>query len=121
MLNLRNHLQGSDNHQLQSFNTTHRITNNVKLGAQVVNQKVFVQRQTAIYADFAYGLAIDSVSTLQLGLKAGGDLFNIDGTRFRTFNPQTTLFARCFRKVPAQCRGRGLLPSSQMVCRLISA
>ena len=88
LLNLRNHLQGSDNHQLQSFNTTHRITNNVKLGAQVVNQKVFVQRQTAIYADFAYGLAIDSVSTLQLGLKAGGDLFNIDGTRFRTFNPQ---------------------------------
>ena len=88
LLNLRNHLQGSDNHQLQSFNTTHRITNNVKLGAQVVNQKVFVQRQTAIYADFAYGLAIDSVSTLQLGLKAGGDLFNIDATRFRTFNPQ---------------------------------
>ena len=89
-VNLRNQWgqsSNSDNPQQQTLNTTHRLTPNIGVGLQVVNEKVFIQRQTAFFADFSYRLPLNENSNLYLGLKAGGNLFNIDASRLKTYNP----------------------------------
>ncbi|MDO4881428.1 MAG: PorP/SprF family type IX secretion system membrane protein [Capnocytophaga sp.] len=89
-VNLRNQLQpaNSDSPKLQTFNTTHLITNRIGLGASVVNDKIFLQKQTAFFADFSYSLPITEVSNLYLGLKAGGNLYSLDGSKFKPYNQE---------------------------------
>ncbi|SFN90202.1 type IX secretion system membrane protein, PorP/SprF family [Capnocytophaga haemolytica] len=89
MLNLRNQwLQSydSDAPQVQSLITTYRLTKRIGLGVSVVNNKVFIQRETAFLADFSYSIPLNETSEIYLGLKAGGNLFNLDGSRIKTYN-----------------------------------
>ncbi|WP_455004890.1 PorP/SprF family type IX secretion system membrane protein [Capnocytophaga gingivalis] len=91
LLNLRSQWMQSlnaDAPQVQTLNTTHRITNRIGLAASVVSDKVFLQRQTAFFADFSYSLPLTKSSTIYLGLKAGGNLYYLDGTRFKTYNKE---------------------------------
>ena len=88
-ISLRNQwLQSANNDspQIQTLSTTHSITDRIGLGASVVSDKIFIQRQTAFFADFSYSLPITDVSNIYLGLKGGGTLYNLDGTRFKTYN-----------------------------------
>lgn len=78
----------ADAPQVQTLNTTHRITNRIGLAGSVVSDKVFLQRQTAFFADFSYSLPLTESSTIYLGLKAGGNLYYLDGTRFKTYNKE---------------------------------
>ena len=90
-LNLRSQWMQSlnaDAPQVQTLNTTHRITNRIGLAGSVVSDKVFLQRQTAFFADFSYSLPLTASSTIYLGLKAGGNLSYLDGTRFQTYNKE---------------------------------
>ena len=90
-LNLRSQWMQSlnaDAPQVQTLNTTHRITNRIGLAGSVVSDKVFLQRQTAFFADFSYSLPLTESSTIYLGLKAGGNLYCLDGTRFKTYNKE---------------------------------
>ena len=90
-LNLRSQWMQSlnaDAPQVQTLNTTHRITNRIGLAGSVVSDKVFLQRQTAFFADFSYSLPLTESSTIYLGLKAGGNLYYLDGTRFKTYNKE---------------------------------
>lgn len=73
--------------QTQMLLTTHQIGERIGLGASLINQKVFVQRQTGIYADFSYRLPLWS-SNLHMGIKAGGDVFNIDANQLKTYNKE---------------------------------
>ena len=78
-LNLRSQWMQSlnaDAPQVQTLNTTHRITNRIGLAGSVVSDKVFLQRQTAFFADFSYSLPLTESSTIYLGLKAGGNLYD---------------------------------------------
>ncbi|MDO5608974.1 MAG: PorP/SprF family type IX secretion system membrane protein [Capnocytophaga sp.] len=86
-VDIRNQWQGDrDAPQTQTLFTTHRINDRIALGLSIVNDKVFIQKQAGIYADFAYSLPIDEHSDLLMGLKAGGDFFNLDGSRINTYN-----------------------------------
>ena len=78
----------ADAPQVQTLNTIHRITNRIGLAGSVVSDKVFLQRQTAFFADFSYSLPLTESSTIYLGLKAGGNLYYLDGTRFKTYNKE---------------------------------
>ena len=90
-LNLRSQWMQSlnaDAPQVQTLNTTHCITNRIGLAGSVVSDKVFLQRQTAFFADFSYSLPLTESSTIYLGLKAGGNLYYLDGTRFKTYSKE---------------------------------
>ena len=78
----------ADAPQVQTLNTIHRVTNCIGLAGSVVSDKVFLQRQTAFFADFSYSLPLTESSTIYLGLKAGGNLYYLDGTRFKTYNKE---------------------------------
>lgn len=64
--------------QTQSLNFSTPINDRIGIGFSVVNDKVFVLKETDIYADFSYKLPINDDTNLFLGLKAGGSMINID-------------------------------------------
>lgn len=66
--------------------TMHSPLFNEKIGAglSVLNDRIGPTRVTALYADFAYHLTIDSKSKLSLGLKAGANLFTANLAQLQT-------------------------------------
>lgn len=51
---------------------------NVGLGLSIVNDKVFVLKETHVYADFSYSIYPSESSTLAFGLKAGGSFLDVN-------------------------------------------
>jgi len=51
---------------------------NVGLGLSIVNDKVFVLKETDIYADFSYSIYPNENSTLAFGIKAGGSFLDVN-------------------------------------------
>ena len=66
-----------------AFSTARK--NNVGLGISVISDKVFIEEQTFAYVDFSYKLQIDDATKVFLGLKAGGNFYNADGTGLNTY------------------------------------
>lgn len=93
-VDIRNQWQGdTEAPQSQTLLTTHRINERVSVGFSIQNNKVFIQKQAGLYADFAYAIPINEYSKLYGGLKFGGDFFNIDGSRIRTYtSPHNTYY-----------------------------
>jgi type IX secretion system PorP/SprF family membrane protein len=59
--------------------------NNVGLGLSVVSDKVFIEQQTFAYIDFSYRVRLGRTADLFLGLKAGGNFYNADGTGLNSY------------------------------------
>jgi type IX secretion system PorP/SprF family membrane protein len=78
-LNFRTQWSGiKDSPQTQLLNISSPINERIGLGLSIVNDKVFVLKETDIYADFSYKLPMGLNTELYLGLKAGGSMINID-------------------------------------------
>lgn len=54
------------------------LKKNLGIGASLVNDKVFITKETSVVVDVSYKLQMDAVTNLYLGLKAGGAFHNID-------------------------------------------
>ena len=86
-VDIRNQWRGmTEAPQTQTFFTTHRLSDRVGVGLSLANNKVFIQKQAGIYADFSYSIPITYNSNLIGGIKFGGDFFNVDGSDLRTYN-----------------------------------
>tara|TARA_R110002051_G_scaffold13808_7_gene45670 strand:- start:16503 stop:17381 length:879 start_codon:yes stop_codon:yes gene_type:complete len=64
--------------ETQAFNLNTPLGNNVGAGISIVNDKVFVLRETHLYADFSYKLRLSETLNLFAGLKAGGTFLNVN-------------------------------------------
>ena len=70
-LNLKSQWQGIDGApETQTLVASMPLSTKVGLGVSVVNDKTFVEKQTAFYVDFSYKLLINTVDELYLGIKA---------------------------------------------------
>lgn len=69
-------LDGSPRTQSLSFGTP--VNDKIGLGLSIVNDKVFVLKETDVYIDFSYKVQVSDSTDLYLGLKAGGSFINID-------------------------------------------
>jgi type IX secretion system PorP/SprF family membrane protein len=69
-------LDGSPNTQSISFGTP--VNDKIGLGLSIVNDEVFVLKETDVYIDFSYKLKFSDSTDLYLGLKVGGSFINID-------------------------------------------
>lgn len=58
---------------------------NVGLGVSIVNDRTFIEEQTAIAVDFSYRLKINDENFLFLGIKAGATSYNANLTGLMTF------------------------------------
>ena len=58
----------------------------VGLGFTVINDKISIERQTQLFADFSYQLDFNRDTSFYLGLKGGGNLFRLlgDDAQFMT-------------------------------------
>ena len=64
--------------ETQSFFFATPLGDKVGIGASVVNDKTFIEKQTSISVDFSYKLQVSDNTNLYLGLKAGGSTYDVD-------------------------------------------
>jgi len=64
--------------ETQSFFYQTPLSDKVGLGVSVVNDQVFIENRTSFVVDFSYKVQINEGTNLFLGLKAGGNTYNID-------------------------------------------
>ncbi|WP_109436633.1 MULTISPECIES: PorP/SprF family type IX secretion system membrane protein [Aquimarina] len=76
-------VQGAPESQSLSFDTN--IGKNMGLGLSVVNDQTFIEKQTGIYIDFSYKLPLNERINLFLGLKAGGNSYDVNTNGLLTF------------------------------------
>lgn len=86
-LNMRSQWQGvNDAPRTQTFLASAPLSEKVGLGISVVNDQTFIEKQTSLYVDFSYKLVVDEETSIFLGLKAGGNLLDVNAAGLSTFN-----------------------------------
>jgi type IX secretion system PorP/SprF family membrane protein len=60
---------------------------NLGIGVSAVNDKTFIEKQTFVGVDFSYKLKMSPETDLYLGLKAGGNFYEVNTSGLGTFNP----------------------------------
>ena len=74
-----------DSPRTMAFAYSSKRKNNLGLGLSVVNDKIFVERQTFAYVDFSYRLDMDDTKIF-LGLKAGGNFYRSSSIELEDYN-----------------------------------
>ena len=62
------------------------VGNNVGLGMNVTQDKIFITNETYVDIDFSYKINLSDQAKLALGFKAGGHFLNIDSSPTNAFN-----------------------------------
>jgi len=70
--------------QTQSVAVQGSFNDKVGVGLEIVSDRVFIQKETNIFANFSYKLSFGEKKDLYLGLKAGGSFFNVDFNKLQT-------------------------------------
>ena len=61
---------------------------NVGLGISIISDKIFIENQTTITADFSYRLTLSNDAAIFLGIKAGGNSYSSDPSLLRGYNSE---------------------------------
>lgn len=70
--------------QTVSFGTP--LGKNLGMGVSLVNDRTFIEKQTFFGIDFSYKLKMNETTNLYLGLKAGGNSYNVNTAGLKTYN-----------------------------------
>lgn len=76
-----------DGPQTQSLAAQGSFNDNVGVGLEIVSDRVFIQKETNVFANFSYKLSFGEGKDLFLGLKAGGSFFSVDFNKLQTADP----------------------------------
>lgn len=83
----RSQWQGVENApEVQAFSFGTAAGKRVGLGLSVENDQTFVEQQLFVMADFSYRLPMNEELDLFLGLKAGGNFYNVNTSKLQTWN-----------------------------------
>ena len=74
-----------DSPKTTAFSYSVAMGKNVGLGISVVSDKIFIEKQTNITADFSYRLTMANDAALFLGIKAGGNSYSADPSQLRSY------------------------------------
>jgi type IX secretion system PorP/SprF family membrane protein len=56
------------------------------IGFNVINDKTFVEDQTAFFINFSYKLSLSDKTDLYLGIQGGGNAFRVNASRLKTYS-----------------------------------
>lgn len=70
--------------QMLTFDTY--LGRNVGLGLSMMRDKTFIETQTVVSIDFSYRLKVSEKTQLFLGIKAGGNDYNVNTVGLNTYN-----------------------------------
>lgn len=87
-------LEGAPKTGTFSLNTPIGMSERIGLGFSAVNDKIGPSNETDISADFSYNIRLDENYKLFFGLKASGNLLNIDYTKLDYYNPNDPSFSQ---------------------------
>lgn len=73
-----------DGPQTQAMSAQGSFNDKVGVGLEIVSDRVFIQKETNVFASFSYKLSFGENKNLSLGLKAGGSFFDVDFSRLQT-------------------------------------
>ncbi|MCP2029286.1 type IX secretion system PorP/SprF family membrane protein [Flavobacterium sp. HSC-32F16] len=73
--------------QAVSFGTP--IGEKIGIGISMVYDKTFIEKQTQLGIDFSYKLQVGALTDLYLGIKAGGNFYNVNTSGLETYIPQS--------------------------------
>jgi type IX secretion system PorP/SprF family membrane protein len=73
--------------QAISFGTG--MGHNIGLGISMINDKTFIEKQTSFGLDISYNLKVSPNSNLYLGIKAGGNYYDINTAGLKTYTLET--------------------------------
>lgn len=62
---------------------------NMGIGVSVINDKTFIERETFVGVDFSYKIQMDATTDLYLGIKAGGNFYDVNTSGLETYNIQS--------------------------------
>ena len=71
----------------QSIHGQTSLTDKMGLGLSIEQDRVFIQRETNVFANFSYKLQINDKHDIYLGVKAGGSFFSADLNNLQTVDP----------------------------------
>lgn len=77
-------IQDAPETQAVAFGTP--LGKNTGLGVSMVRDKTFIEKQTFIGVDFSYKLKVTEATNLFLGIKAGGNFYNVNTAGLQTYN-----------------------------------
>lgn len=80
-------IKDSPETQAVSFGTP--VGSNIGLGISMINDKTFIEKQTMLGVDFSYKVKISETVDLYLGIKGGGNFYNINTSGLQTYLPQS--------------------------------
>jgi type IX secretion system PorP/SprF family membrane protein len=64
--------------ETQSFFYSQPLGDKIGIGVSIVGDQVFIEKQTSLNIDFSYRLQVSENTNLFLGLKAGGNTYNLE-------------------------------------------
>jgi type IX secretion system PorP/SprF family membrane protein len=73
--------------QAVSFGTP--IGKNLGIGVSMVYDKTFIEKQTLVGLDVSYKIQVSAFTDLYLGVKAGGNSYNVNTSGLETYIPQS--------------------------------
>nr|WP_315223646.1 type IX secretion system membrane protein PorP/SprF [uncultured Flavobacterium sp.] len=73
--------------QALSFGTS--VGDNLGLGLSMVYDKTFIEKQTQLGLDLSYKLQVGALTDLYLGLKVGGNFYNVNTSGLETYSNQS--------------------------------
>lgn len=79
-------IEGAPETQAFSFMTP--LKNNLSIGISVQRDQVFIEKQTFVGVDFSYKVKLNNALDLFMGLKAGGNNYEVNTNGLQTYNVQ---------------------------------
>lgn len=73
--------------ETQSITAQGSVSDDFGVGLNIISDKVFIQKEINVFANFSYRINLDRTRDLFLGLKAGGSFFNVDFTQLTVSDP----------------------------------
>jgi type IX secretion system PorP/SprF family membrane protein len=78
--------------QTTNFSVNSPVGKNLGLGVSVVGDKIGPSTENTIAVDFSYSIPLSENYKLSFGIKASGDLLNVDFTKLNIYNPADARF-----------------------------
>lgn len=84
---IRNQWNGiKDAPETQALSLSTPVGKNIGLGFSAVRDKTFIETQSFLGVDFSYKLKVTESTNLYLGLKAGGNFYEVNTSGLQTYN-----------------------------------
>lgn len=84
---IRNQWSGiEDAPETQTLSYSTSLGKNMGIGASVINDRTFIEKETFVGVDFFYKIQMNTTTDLYLGIKAGGNFYDVNTTGLESYN-----------------------------------